>query len=127
VLDVDVSVVTYRPDFDLLERLAASIAEQAGGLGVHLRIADNSPDRETTARIAALPSLQPGGAFAQVDVQRTGANVGFGRGHNANAARGTAPFVLVLNQDCILEPGVLGGLLALAAADEARVAAWEMR
>ena len=127
MVDVDVSVVTYRPDVDLLERLAASIAEQAAGLDLHLRVVDNSPEPATTARIAALPALQPGGAFADVDVQRSSSNVGFGRGHNANAARGTAPFLLVLNQDCILEPGVLGPLLTLAAADEARVAAWELR
>jgi len=127
VLDVDVSVVTYRPDFDVLARFVAILAEEAGGLGVHLLIADNSPEAETTARIAALPALGPGGAFATVDLRRSGANVGFGRGHNANAARGKAPWLLVLNQDCMPEPGVLGALLALAAADDERVAAWELR
>jgi GT2 family glycosyltransferase len=50
-----------------------------------------------------------------------------GRGHNANAARGKAPFLLLLNQDCILEPGTLEALLAHAQADDAKVAAWELR
>jgi GT2 family glycosyltransferase len=127
VLDVDVSVVTYRPDCELLGQLIASIAEQSAGLGIHLLIVDNSPEPEVTQRIEALPALQAGGAFAEVVVHRSGANVGFGRGHNANAARGRAPFLFVLNQDCILEPGVLGPLLALAEADDVRVAAWELR
>jgi GT2 family glycosyltransferase len=124
---VDVSLVAYRPDFALLGKLVASIAEQAAGLDAAVLVLDNSPEPETAARIAALPQFAAGGPFARVDVQRSPANVGFGRGHNANAARGGAPFLLVLNQDCILEPGVLGPLLELAAADDARVAAWELR
>lgn len=125
--DVDLSVVTYQPDFDLLEKLLASVAEQAAGLTVNVLVLDNSPGHETAVRIAALTALQPGGAFARVDVQHSGANVGFGRGHNANAARGTAPFLFVINQDCILEPDVLAPLLDTAAADDPRVAAWELR
>ncbi len=55
------------------------------------------------------------------------ANLGFGRGHNAAAARGSAPFILILNQDCVLEPGVLAALVASAAAAPVDVAAWELR
>jgi hypothetical protein len=35
--------------------------------------------------------------------------------------------LLVINQDCIVEPGALETLVAIAAADDDRVAAWEMR
>ena len=125
--EVDVSVVTYRPDFALLAKLIASIAEQAMGLAVNFLVFDNSPEPETAKRIAALPELGPGGAFAHVDVVHSSANVGFGRGHNANAARGTAAHLFILNQDCILEPNVLVPLIDLAQADDARVAAWELR
>ena len=124
---LDVSIVTFRPDLPLVEKLIASIAEQAAGKNVSVLILDNTPDTETTARIAALPLLEPGGVFAHVDVRHSPTNVGFGRGHNANAARCTAPFLFVLNQDCILEPGVLGPLLDFARHDERRVAAWELR
>jgi GT2 family glycosyltransferase len=124
---VDISIVTYRPDFALLEKLVASIAEQAAGLLVNLLILDNTPEPEVGPRIAAMPALAKGGAFARSDVVRSPTNVGFGRGHNANATRASAPFFLVLNQDCIVEPDVLGPLLALASADDARVAAWELR
>jgi GT2 family glycosyltransferase len=122
---VDVSVVTYRPDLDLLERLFASIAEQAAGLDVRVLVHDNSDD-DASAAIRALPSLR-GTAFARVDVAHSAANIGFGRGHNANAKRGDAPWFWVLNQDCIVEPGVVRALIDAAAADAAQVAAWELR
>jgi GT2 family glycosyltransferase len=125
--EVDLSLVTFRPDFDLLSRLLASIAEQLDGISAHLLIQDNSPDPATTVQLLALPALQPGGRFATVDVRHSGANLGFGKGHNACAARGSAAFLFVLNQDCILEPGTLAPLLELAANDDAKVAAWELR
>ena len=124
---LDVSIVTFRPDLPLLEQLIASLAEQAEGRNVSVLILDNSPDEETTTRIAAMPALQPGGVFTRTDVRHSPTNVGFGRGHNANAARCTAPFLLVINQDCIVEPGVLAPLLEIAQHDERRVAAWELR
>jgi len=126
--EVDLSIVAYQPDLPLLRQLLASLAEPpAAPVRLNLLIQDNSPDPAATARLVALPELQPGGAFARVDVKHSGANLGFGRGHNANASRGTAPWLLVLNQDCILEPGALDTLLAAAEAGDARTAAWEMR
>ena len=124
---LDVSIVTFRPDLPLLEKLIASLAEQVTGQNAAVLILDNSPDEEATARIAALAPLQPGSAFLRVDVRHSPTNVGFGRGHNANAARCTAPFLLVINPDCILEPGVIAPLLEVARNDERRVAAWELR
>jgi GT2 family glycosyltransferase len=126
VPDVDISVVTYRPDFDLLAQLVASIVEQVGDLEAGLLVLDNSPDAQTATRIAALLEAQAG-TLARAAVERSRSNVGFGRGHNANAARSGAPFLLVLNQDCILEPEVLGPLVAYARADAGNVAAWELR
>src|SRR3954462_5372319 len=110
MLQIDVSIVTYAPDFALLEALLESLAEPAP-LARHLFIEDNSPiedgvpDAAVVDRIRALPVLAAPGAFASVSVTRSGRNVGFGRGHNANAARGRSPFLLVLNPDCIVEPG----------------------
>ena len=124
---LDVSVVAYRPDLGLLERLFASIAEQAAGVDVRVFVQDNSDGADHTGLIRALPSLAPGGAFARVDVARSASNLGFGRGHNANAARGDAPWLWVLNQDCVVEPGVLRPLIDTATGDAADVAAWELR
>ncbi|HEY5366430.1 MAG TPA: glycosyltransferase family 2 protein [Casimicrobiaceae bacterium] len=123
---VDVSVVTYRPDPDLLEQLFASIAGQSAGFNIRVLVQDNSDDADHCAQVRALPSLA-GGAFTRVDVAHSGANIGFGRGHNANAARGNAPWLWIINPDCIVEPGVVAELLAAAEHDDARVAAWELR
>ncbi|MDQ3026497.1 MAG: glycosyltransferase [Pseudomonadota bacterium] len=125
---VDLSVVTFQPDLALFGQLLASLAEPTREpLRRNLFIHDNSPDPQVALTLAALPELRAGGAFARVEVKRFGANLGFGRGHNANAALGSAPLVFVLNQDCILEPGVLEAAVAAAEADDARVGAWEMR
>jgi len=126
--EVDISIVTYQPDFPLLTQLLASLSEPAAGpIARNLFIQDNSPDAGVAVKLVALPELAPGGAFARVDVKYSGANLGFGRAHNANAARGTAPFLLVLNQDCVLEPGVLERLVESAARDPADIGAWELR
>jgi len=126
--EVDISIVTYRPDVALLTQLLASLAEPTTEpLARNLFIQDNSPEPETAVRLAALPLLQAGGPFARVDLKVSGANLGFGRGHNANAARGQASFLLVLNQDCVLEPGVLGRLVESAASDPGDIAIWELR
>ncbi|HZQ62598.1 MAG TPA: glycosyltransferase family 2 protein [Casimicrobiaceae bacterium] len=123
---VDVSIVTYRPDERLLDALIGSIAEQCDGHAVHLFVLDNTPKGAAVAGIRALPSMQSS-AFVTTSLRAAGTNLGFGRGHNANAELGEAPFILVLNQDCILEPGVLSPLLSLAQADDESVAAWELR
>jgi GT2 family glycosyltransferase len=124
--DVDLSVVTYRPETALLDSLLASLAEASGALRLHLLVQDNSPGPEHAESIRAMPEIAAG-AFASVDVRRSGENLGFGRGHNANALRGESPWLLVINQDCIVEPGALERLVETAAADDAKVAAWEMR
>ncbi len=125
--DVDLSVVTYQPDFPLLGQLFKSIAETAGPhLRLTLLVQDNSPDPAVAAAITAMPECK-GGDFARVDMRRSSENLGFGRGHNANAARGNSPWLLVINQDCVVEPGAIERLVDTAQADDARVAAWEMR
>src|SRR5260221_6832597 len=126
--DVAVSIVPCRPDPALLQQLLASLAEPLPtSTRRHLFILDNSPDPAATDAIRALPGLAPASAFESIEVTRSPENVGYGRGHNANAARGASPFFLALNQDCVLEPGVLDALLAECARDDTAIGAWELR
>ena len=125
--EVDISIVTYQPDVALLQQLLESLSEPAGDCTRNLFIQDNSPDPQVAVNLVTMPALQPGGAFARVDVKYSGANLGFGKGHNANAARGSAPLVFVLNQDCVLEPGVLGRLIDAATNSPDDVGIWELR
>jgi GT2 family glycosyltransferase len=122
---VDFSIVTYDPVLSTLGELVGSIREQIEGIQAHLLVQDNSSDSRTTLEIER--RLAEEKSFASVDVKRSDENLGFGRGHNANAERGQAPFFFVLNQDCVLEPNVLAPLLAVADSDDSRVAAWELR
>jgi len=115
---VDISVVTYEPDAAMLQRLLASLAE-ARDVSRHLFIEDNSRDASLVEQIRR--------SAPEATVNRSGTNVGFGRAHNANAARGRSPFLLVVNQDCVLEPGALTEVLARAEASAADIAAWEFR
>ena len=124
--DVDVSIVTYENDPAELRALAASLAEGAvGGAKTNLFIHDNSAAPGPMLRLGE--ELASSMGFARVDVRHAGSNPGFGAGHNANAARGSAPFILVLNPDCVLEPGALDTLLDFARADSDDAGAWEMR
>jgi GT2 family glycosyltransferase len=125
---VDLSIVTYAPDLALLEALLRSLgAATRAPLERHLFIHDNGPGEDLEPHLRTLAALAPGGAFASVSVSRGAGNVGFGRGHNANAALGSSPWLLVLNQDCIVEPGTLEGLVAAAEGSAADVAACEPR
>ena len=125
---VDISIVTYAPELALLQQLLESLAEPTDApLRRHLLIHDNSGDPRVFADIGSLARMREGGAFETVKVERSPANIGFGQGHNANAARGGSAFLLVLNQDCVLEPGALKGLVETACRSPADVAAWEMR
>jgi GT2 family glycosyltransferase len=125
VVESDVSIVTYEPDLSQLRQLIASLPETAGGARLNLFIHDNSARAAPVESLRA--ELESHGAFARIEIVHTGENVGFGRGHNANAALGSAPWLLVVNPDCILEPGALATLLDAATADRPEVAAWEMR
>ncbi|HSS27381.1 MAG TPA: glycosyltransferase family 2 protein [Usitatibacter sp.] len=124
--EVDISVVTYRPDPAAFARMVESLAEPAAGLRRNLLIQDNSPDPGTAGNLEGLVAPWRE-AFARVDIARSGANAGFGRGHNAAISRGTSPWILILNQDCIVEPGALAALVESAARDPQDIAVWELR
>ena len=121
--EADVSIVTYEPDLALLRRLFASLAEAAPAR-LNLFIHDNSPSAAPVESLRG--ELESNAAFTRVELTHS-PNVGFGRGHNANAAKGRAPWLLVLNPDCILEPRALATLLDAAEGDAPETAAWEMR
>jgi GT2 family glycosyltransferase len=123
-MQVDVSVVTYRTPAASLHALAASLAEQSVAPKLSIHVYDNSESPEVARTVCA--ELEAVGKFAAVTCTHSPRNVGFGSGHNANAKRGSAPYLFVLNPDCVLEPGALDKLLVRAEADD-EAAAWEMR
>jgi len=125
MVEIDVSLVTFAPDLALLARLLESLAEGADAPRLRLFVHDNTTDAEASGGVAAIVRAARG--FASIAFTRSARNVGFGRGHNANAARGHAPLILVINPDCVLEPGAWSALAAAVERSGADVAAWELR
>ena len=123
--DADVSIVTYEPDVALLRQLIASLMEPAPAARLALFIHDNSEKPEAVEGLRA--ELEANPAFTRIEIRHSAGNVGFGRGHNANAALGSAPFFMVVNPDCVMEPGAFATLLDAAERDAGAAAAWEMR
>ena len=126
---LDVQIVTWRPDLALLDRLLSSLDQQElNGWHVMLRVLDNSTDPALSQALREQLEQHAGReGFAAVDFVISETNVGFGPGHNRMQQRGAGAFVLMLNQDVVLEPDALPVLLEVAQRDEPTVAAWEMR
>lgn len=126
---LDICVVTYRPQRELIGELLKSLAEQPLEPGTAtLKLLDNSPSAGSLAELQEwCAQYLPESWQSQVTVERAAENLGFGRGINFLAQQGIAPYILALNPDVVLEPEALSGMLAFAVSDESTVAAWEFR
>jgi GT2 family glycosyltransferase len=122
---IDLSIVTFNSE-RWLEAFWKSLAAQSYALErISLLIRDNgSSDGTVTALRELIGKYEH--RFASVSLE-CGENVGFGRGHNANLARGNAPFFLVTNVDLTFEESAIERIVRRAAADGEKVAAWEFR
>ncbi|MEP6702236.1 MAG: glycosyltransferase [Betaproteobacteria bacterium] len=126
---LDIQIVTWRPEPGLLDDLIASLIETPiEGWTIALRICENSVDPDLSQAMRELVQARTRNSIlVSVDFVASEHNRGFGGGHNLLLQRGTADYVLLLNQDVVLEPGALQILLDEAIADNEQVAAWEMR
>lgn len=93
--DVDVVIVSYRTP-DLVLDCIESV-RRAGGRSV--TVVDNASGDETVDRIRA--------EHPSVRVVESDHNVGYGAAVNTGAAAGTAPVILVLNGDTLVQPGAI--------------------
>ncbi|MDB5944749.1 MAG: hypothetical protein JWQ13_4315 [Ramlibacter sp.] len=125
---VDVLMVIYRPRLQELADCLAALRREADKVpGLHVRLRHNDGGPAITPGLQALYDSAVAGGLSLELADTEGGNIGFGRGMNALMATSQAPFVLVLNQDAIPEPGSLEFLCETARTDAAQVAAWEMR
>jgi GT2 family glycosyltransferase len=89
---------------DELGRALRSIADEMKGRDWEAVVVDNA---SVDGSAAVVLQFAP-----QARLISNSANVGFGRGINQGLAASVAPLVLIINPDCRLEPGALGGLRA---------------
>jgi GT2 family glycosyltransferase len=124
---IEILIVIYRPDMALLRALLLALLRDAKDnvpLIARMWINDQST-KEDAAFLLICEELRDRGL--KVNVEGGKGNLGFGRGINALVEGSASPFVFVLNQDAIPEPGALALIWRASQQDHARVAAWEMR
>jgi GT2 family glycosyltransferase len=111
---LQVSIVTFRPDWQLLERclrklaLAIGAARESGVLRtVHVALVDNSADRAIAARVVDLGRTRFADSGVQVSYVHGHANIGYGAAHNLALHGSGADYHLVLNPDVELAADAL--------------------
>ncbi|MFM0212261.1 glycosyltransferase family 2 protein [Paraburkholderia sediminicola] len=122
---IDLSIVTFNSERWLDEFWKSLSAQRYPLEKISLLIRDNGSSDGT---IAALREFigEHEHQFASISLV-CGENVGFGRGHNANLARGNSPLFLVTNVDLTFEESAIVRAVRTAATDGGNVAAWEFR
>jgi GT2 family glycosyltransferase len=111
--DVD-SVVVNRDGGDSLFRALASLERQTG-VALSAVVVDNGSRREERERLAREAPSARVIAFSR--------NLGFAGAANEGIARTRAPYVLLLNNDAVIEPDYVARLAARLALDERLAAA----
>lgn len=92
---------------DLLQKCIASLPEAAQGTPYRLIIVDDcGPEQEQLGQVYRFFNLDK-----DCKVIRNRQNSGFARTVNAGVASGNAPFILLLNSDCLLQPGAISAML----------------
>jgi GT2 family glycosyltransferase len=89
---------------DELRRALASIAADWSGRSWEAVVVDNASSDGSGAVVAEFAP--------RVRLIANTTNAGFGRGVNQGAAATSAPLILVINPDCVLEPGATAMMLA---------------
>jgi GT2 family glycosyltransferase len=121
-----VVMVLFHPRLAELEQSVQAIRTLTASQPVELLFWHNDTGpRSTSGLVEGLSAWRWQGTSIRSLGQ--GINFGFGRAINASLPIVDRPFLLLLNQDAIPEPGALERLLAIARADDPQVAAWEMR
>jgi GT2 family glycosyltransferase len=102
---LQVVIVTYNSR-DHIGACLEALLPQVPNDGSTVTVFDNASSDGTADLIAA--------DWPQIDLVRSDENLGFGRGVNAGADRGSTQFVLLVNPDATLQGGCVEALLDLA-------------
>ncbi|MCU0754643.1 MAG: glycosyltransferase family 2 protein [Xanthomonadales bacterium] len=115
---VDVQIVTWWTTPAQLERLLAGLQAYRHPKQLQVHLWDNSVS--TDAHRQQADTLAPAAPrFAALNLHASPRNLGFGKGHNALLAHGTAEWILLLNPDAALDSCSLEQALSVALNDPA--------
>jgi GT2 family glycosyltransferase len=105
---VDLIIVNYR-SYQELTRCLASLEHARDRFG-HVAVVDHEADLGAAGAVSA--------RFPWVEIIERKTNEGFAAGVNLGARRGHAPFLLVLNPDCVADGTAVGELVSFATAQQ---------
>src|SRR3990172_2561807 len=89
----------------LLQKCLFALSDAAGDVSYHVILVDDcGPEQEQLTEV--YHSLNGNSRLL-----KNKQNSGFARSVNAGAAAGKAPFILILNSDCVLQPGAIPAML----------------
>ncbi len=113
---VSAVVVTWNAADLLRECLDSLLAQDAPGWELSIVVVDNGSTDETAALVRA--------DYPSVRLVALPTNTGFAHAANRGVAESTAPFVVLVNNDAVCEPGFVAAILApFEASDDERLAA----
>jgi GT2 family glycosyltransferase len=108
---LDVVIVNWKAG-RLLRDCVAALDESTSAPDLNVVVVDNASGDGSADRLPA--------SHLEVEIVRNRENLGFARACNLGAARGRAPFVLILNPDTRVAPDTLGRALGFLSGPEAR-------
>ncbi|HEV7806391.1 MAG TPA: glycosyltransferase family 2 protein [Solirubrobacteraceae bacterium] len=100
---ISVLIVTYDHGDEIDACLDAALAQASPALEVEVVVADNASHDDTAARVRTHDRVRP---------IEMGFNAGFAAGMNAAFAASRGEHVLLLNPDCVMDPGCAAALRA---------------
>ncbi|MEA2195520.1 MAG: hypothetical protein QOG42_1954, partial [Solirubrobacteraceae bacterium] len=102
---VSILIVTYDHAEEIDACLDGALAQAGDGLEVEVVVADNASRDDSAARVRARVAADP-----RVRLLEMGANTGFAAAVNAAYAAAQGDHVLILNPDCVMDPGCAAAL-----------------
>ncbi|MGH8321201.1 MAG: glycosyltransferase family 2 protein [Gammaproteobacteria bacterium] len=108
-MKIDVGIVNYNAGACLRQCLSALVDDPAVG---HIYIVDNASDDDSLEDLANLPA-----GSVKVHVIRNDRNRGYAHAVNQFINLAQAEFLLILNPDCVVDPGTLTAVRAVLDAD----------
>jgi N-acetylglucosaminyl-diphospho-decaprenol L-rhamnosyltransferase len=110
---ISILVVTYDHGEEIDACIDGALAQAGAGLAVEVVVADNASRDDTAARVAARAD------DPRVRLLEMGSNRGFAAAVNAACAASTGEHVMLLNPDCVMDPGCAAALRDHLLADPA--------